>query len=59
MMQQLEPLRRALCWAHARRKFFELADAAAQLKKRRKTTPVIAPLAVAALAKQSTKPRRQ
>ena len=44
-----EPLRRALCWAHARRYFFELADAAAQLKKRRKSAPVIAPLAVEAV----------
>lgn len=35
--------------AHARRYFFVLADAAAQLKKRRKTTPVIAPLAVEAV----------
>jgi transposase len=47
--RQPEPLRRALCWAHARRYFFVLADAAAQLKKRRKTTPVIAPLAVEAV----------
>jgi transposase len=47
--RQPVPLRRALCWAHARRKFFELADAAAQIKKRRKTTPVIAPLAVEAV----------
>lgn len=47
--RQPVPLRRALCWAHARRKFFELADAAAQLKKRRKTTPVVAPLAVEAV----------
>lgn len=47
--RQLEPLRRALCWAHARRYFFVLADAAAQLKKRRKSTPVIAPLAVEAV----------
>jgi len=47
--RQPVPLRRALCWAHARRKFFEFADAAAQLKKRRKTTPVIAPLAVEAV----------
>lgn len=44
-----EPLRRALCWAHARRYFFELADAAAQLKKRRKSAPIIAPLAVEAV----------
>ena len=28
------PLTRALCWAHARRKFFDLADAATQLKQR-------------------------
>ena len=27
------PLARALCWAHARRKFFELANVAAQLKR--------------------------
>lgn len=47
--RQPEPLRRALCWAHARRYFFELADAAAQLKKRRKSTPVISPLAVEAV----------
>ncbi|MBB4860841.1 hypothetical protein HNO88_004186, partial [Novosphingobium chloroacetimidivorans] len=36
-----EPLKRALCWAHARRHFFELADAETQLKKRRKGSPVI------------------
>ena len=44
-----EPLKRASCWAHARRYFFELADAATQLKKRRKSSPVIAPLAVEAV----------
>lgn len=43
------PLTRALCWAHARRYFFVLADAATQLKNRRKSTPVIAPLAVEAV----------
>lgn len=43
------PLTRALCWSHARRYFFELADVAAQLKKRRKKTPVISPLAVEAV----------
>jgi transposase len=43
------PLTRALCWAHARRYFFELADVATQLKKRRKKTPVISPLAVEAV----------
>ena len=42
------PLTRALCWAHARRKFFELADAATQLKRRKKA-PVISPVAVEAV----------
>ena len=42
------PLTRALCWAHARRKFFELADVAAQLK-RRKGTPAISPIAAEAV----------
>src|SRR3546814_14486055 len=42
------PLTRALCWSHARRYFFELADVAAQLKKRRKKA-VISPLAVEAV----------
>ena len=42
------PLIRALCWAHARRKFFELADAAAQLK-RRKGAAVISPIAAEAV----------
>ena len=47
--RQPGPLRRALCWAHARRYFFELADATAQLKKRRKSEPVISPLAAEAV----------
>ncbi len=47
--RQPGPLRRALCWAHARRYFFELADAAAQLKKRHKRAPVISPLALEAV----------
>ncbi|CAH0356899.1 IS66 family transposase IS66 [Sphingobium sp. CECT 9361] len=42
------PLIRALCWSHARRYFFELADIAAQLKKRHKKA-VISPLAVEAV----------
>ena len=42
------PLTRALCWAHARRKFFELADVAGQLK-RRKGAPVISPIAAEAV----------
>ncbi len=41
-------LTRALCWAHARRKFFELADVAAQLKRRR-GAPVISPIAAEAV----------
>ncbi|MDX7953975.1 IS66 family transposase [Lichenihabitans sp. Uapishka_5] len=42
------PLTRALCWAHARRKFFELADVATQLK-RRKGAAVISPIAAEAV----------
>ena len=41
-------LTRALCWAHARRKFYELADVASQLK-RRKGAPVISPIAAEAV----------
>ena len=43
------PLARALCWAHARRKFFELADIASQVKRRGKTAPVISPIAAEAV----------
>jgi len=43
------PLTRALRWSHSRRYFFELADVATQLKKRRKQAPVISPLAVEAV----------
>lgn len=39
---------RANCWAHARRQFFELVDVARQLK-RKKSTPIISPLAKEAL----------
>lgn len=42
------PVIRALCWAHARRKFFELGDVAAQLK-RRKGASVISPIAAEAV----------
>lgn len=45
------PVTRALCWAHARRKFFELADVASQLKRRPDLAPVISPLALAAIAR--------
>ena len=43
------PLTRALCWSHARRKFFELADAARQLKRRRRAAPIVSPIAVEAV----------
>ena len=41
----------ASCWAHARRKFFELADieAAARHKAQRRTPPVISPMALEAV----------
>jgi transposase len=42
------PLTRALCWAHSRRKFFELADVASQLK-RRKGPAIISPIAAEAV----------
>ena len=42
------PLTRALCWAHARRKFFELADPATQLKQR-KGPAIISPIAAEAV----------
>ncbi len=41
------PIRRALCWAHARRKFFALADANAQLKQRK--APLVSPMAAEAV----------
>ena len=42
------PVTSALCWAHARRQFFELADIA-QSKRRGKNAPVISPIAVEAV----------
>lgn len=42
------PLTRALCWAHARRHFFELADIASQAK-RRKGAASISPMALEAV----------
>jgi len=42
------PLTRGLCWAHARRKFFELADIGSQAK-RRKGAPIISPIAAEAV----------
>ena len=43
-----EPITEALCWAHARRKFFELADIAANAR-RGKDAPPISPLALEAV----------
>jgi transposase len=47
--RQPQPLTRALCWAHARRKFFELADIASQMKHRKNPSVVISPLAAEAV----------
>ena len=41
-------VREAACWSHARRKFFELADLAAQAKRRKKAA-IISPLAAEAV----------
>ena len=43
------PITEAACWAHARRKFFELADVAS--KTRNNTSAVISPIAFAAVQK--------
>jgi transposase len=45
------PVTEALCWAHARRKFFELADLAASARKKAKgkTDVVISPMALEAV----------
>ncbi len=42
------PITEALCWAHARRKFFELADLAASARRKGKET-AISPLALEAV----------
>jgi len=42
------PVRSALCWAHARRKFFELADIAGNLRKGR-SADAISPVALEAV----------
>ncbi len=44
------PIAEALCWAHARRKFFELADIAASAR-RGKAAPPISPLAFKAVTR--------
>jgi transposase len=43
------PITEAACWAHGRRKFFELADAAS--KARNKSTAALSPMAMAAVQK--------
>jgi transposase len=45
------PVTRALCWAHARRKFFILADVATQVKRKPDLAPVISPLALEAVTR--------
>jgi transposase len=47
------PIRQALCWSHARRKFFELADIAANAR-RGKDAPPISPLAFEAVKRIDT-----
>jgi transposase len=47
--RQPGPITEAPCWAHARRKFFELADVAS--KARGKTSAIISPIAFAAVQK--------
>ena len=44
------PVTEALCWAHGRRKFYELADIAAN-KRRGRRAPPIAPLALEAVTR--------
>lgn len=43
------PVASALCWSHARRKFFELADIKEAARKKKKVAEVISPLALEAL----------
>ncbi len=43
------PIRRALCWSHARRKFFELADIKATARKGKKIAEEISPVALDAI----------
>ena len=44
------PLTQALCWAHARRKFFVLADIAANARRRKNAAP-ISPIALEAVTR--------
>jgi transposase len=43
------PVLRALCWSHARRKFFELADIKATARKGKKVAEEISPIALEAV----------
>lgn len=45
------PVTEALCWAHSRRKFFELADIAGSVR-RGKTAAPIAPIALVAVIRR-------
>ena len=47
------PIVEALCWSHARRKFFELADIAANTRQGKKATP-ISPIALEAVKRIDT-----
>ena len=47
--RQPAPVASALCWAHARRKFFELADIKEAARKKKKVAEVISPLALEAV----------
>lgn len=44
-----EPVIHAACWAHSRRRFYELVDIARQLKKKKNAKLVISPLAAEAV----------
>lgn len=45
------PVLSALCWSHARRKFFELADIKDKARKRKKVAEEISPVALDAVAR--------
>jgi transposase len=45
------PVRAALCWSHARRKFFELADIKATARKGKKVAEEISPIALDAVTR--------
>lgn len=47
--RQPAPVASALCWSHARRKFFELADIKEAARKKKKVAEVTSPLALEAM----------